>query len=79
MLELIITTVDKQLFRGEVAAVTLPGSEGELTVLAHHEPFITILKKGEMRIRKEKDSEPEFFPVEHGILEVSNNRATVLI
>jgi len=31
---------------------TLPGSEGELGVLPHHAPLISILGAGELRVRK---------------------------
>lgn len=78
-LNLTITTVDTQLFHGEVYAVTCPGSGGEMTLLAHHMPFITTLARGTVVVRKDKDSEPETFPIERGMLEVSNNEAVVLV
>lgn len=79
MFPLTITAVDKILFEGDVASVTCPGSAGELTVLAHHEAFITTLKKGEVRVRKELTAEAEIFEIEKGLLEVGNNRVTILI
>ena len=51
MFSLTITTVDKQLFSGEVYAAIVPGSGGELTVLANHMPFITTLAKGTIRVK----------------------------
>lgn len=79
MFSLTITTVDKQLFSGEVYAAICPGSGGELTVLANHMPFITTLAKGIISLKKDKDSELETFPVDRGLLEVSNNNAVILI
>lgn len=37
---------ERVLFTGEVEAVLLPGSEGELTVLPGHAPLMTALKTG---------------------------------
>lgn len=74
-----ITAVDKKLFDGSAYSVTVPGSEGELTVLSGHEPFVTTLKEGLVRVRKERDSEQETFPVESGVLEVSKEGAILLI
>ena len=77
--QLTIATVDKNLFSGEAYSLVCPGREGELTVLAHHMPFITILEKGELRVKKEKDAPVEVFPVTRGLLEVSKEGAVVLL
>jgi|TARA_Y100000310_G_scaffold345555_1_gene466484 F-type H+-transporting ATPase subunit epsilon len=77
MLHLTITTFNKILFEGEVRAVTCPGAEGELTVLANHMPLITTLKKGSIRVLNQK--EPENFDIEKGILEVNGSEATILV
>ena len=79
MLNLTITTVDKQLFNGKVYLAIVPGSGGELTVLANHMPFITTLVAGSVRIKEKKESEEQTFLVERGLLEVSNNNAVILI
>jgi len=79
MFNVTITTVDKQLFNGSVYAVICPGSGGELTILARHMPFITTLAKGTISVKKHKDGEAETFPVGRGLLEVSNNRAVILV
>lgn len=78
-MNLIIAKVDETLFSGDVASVTLPGAAGELTVLPHHAPLITGLKAGEIRIRKEKDSDYQIFTIEKGLLEVNAQGATVLL
>ena len=78
-LHVTITTVDTQLYNGEVYSAMCPGSGGELTILAHHMPFITTLAKGVISVKKHKDSEVEIFPVDRGLLEVSNNQAVILI
>lgn len=74
---LIIASVSEAHFEGPALSATFPGADGELTVLAHHEPFVTTLKKGTITVRGE--GMVKEFPVERGVLEVSGNRAVVLL
>lgn len=75
-----IASVDEVLFEGEVYAAILPGSMGELTIMKDHEPFITTLKAGDVRIRKEKDSKDlQVFAIHGGLLEMVHNKGIVLI
>lgn len=76
---LTIAKVGENLFDGEAVSVTVPGTEGVLTVLAHHEAFVTPLKAGEIRVETEDGSGQTFALAETGILEVSNNQATVIL
>lgn len=77
MFQLTITNVQSVLFQGLAGAVVCPGSEGELTVLAHHAPLITTLKAGKVRV-KTSDGE-KVFAIRHGILEVADNEAVILL
>lgn len=74
---LIIAKVNESLFNGEVNSVTVPGSEGQFTVLAHHEPLIAMLKAGTITVHI--GTEMKEFTIEKGMLEVSNNKVTVLV
>ncbi|MEX0913170.1 MAG: F0F1 ATP synthase subunit epsilon [Candidatus Paceibacterota bacterium] len=78
LLNLTISRVDMALFEGEVISVTLPGVDGEMTLLAEHAPIISPLKKGVITVKKE-NSEEETFPISSGTLEMSGNRAIVLV
>lgn len=75
---LIVSSVGETHFDGAVVSATFPGAEGELTVLPHHEPFVTTLKPGSITARL-SSGETKEFPNENGILECSNNRAVVLL
>ena len=75
---LVISSVGETLFDGSVLSATLPGSDGELTVLAHHEPLVTTLVNGTITVRTQS-GEPREFTVRSGVLEVSNNRIVVLL
>ncbi|KAA6343896.1 ATP synthase epsilon chain [termite gut metagenome] len=45
-LHLDIVSPEKKLFTGEVTSVTLPGIAGSFSILRHHAPIISSLKKG---------------------------------
>ncbi len=75
--KLIITKIDEPVFNGEALSVTLPGEDGELTVLPHHEPLITRLKQGTISVTTESGTEQ--YPVESGVVEIANNSVTVLL
>ena len=72
-----IAHVSDSLFDGEAVSVTIPGVEGELTLLAKHEPIITLMKKGKVTVRKEEGE--EVFEVEGGVVEASSNQVTILL
>ena len=45
-----IRTPDKEIFRGEVDQVILPGKEGLFGVLKNHAPMIATLQKGNVKV-----------------------------
>jgi F-type H+-transporting ATPase subunit epsilon len=71
-----IVTPERLAFSGEVDAVVLPGSEGELGVLPHHAPLISTLGVGELRYRK--GGEEESFAIVGGFLQVRPDRVVVM-
>jgi len=73
-MKLTILRPDKVLFEGEVKKVTLPGIQGEMTILKNHVPLLTFLKKGKIIIDGKKEIE-----IEKGILEVKKNEITILL
>lgn len=76
---LTIAKVGENLFDGEAISVTVPGAEGVMTVLANHEPFVTTLNPGTIRVQVEGGELRTIELTAPGILEVSNNQATVII
>lgn len=76
---LTIAKVGENLFEGQARSVTVPGSDGMLTILADHEAFVSPLKPGAIRIEP-AEGEVTMLEIEgSGIVEVSNNQATVLL
>jgi F-type H+-transporting ATPase subunit epsilon len=76
-MRVVIAKVDEVYFDGEALSMTLPGAEGEMTVLPKHEPLITTLKAGTIIVRAEEGEKK--FPIEGGVLEVRSNGATVIL
>jgi len=61
----------------EVDIVTAPGFAGEFGVLANHAPFLSTIKIGTLRYKKD-GTELELM-VSGGFCEVSNNKITFLV
>ena len=77
-LHLVISSISENLYDGPALSATIPGSAGEMTILPNHEPLITTLKEGKITVRI-PNAEPKEFPIEAGVLEVSGERAVVLV
>ncbi|MBQ8163146.1 MAG: F0F1 ATP synthase subunit epsilon [Clostridia bacterium] len=75
--KLTISTPDGSYFQGNVVALYVDGTEGQLAVLAGHTPFITVIKEGDVRIELENTTE-RTGTIQGGILTVDKNNVTVL-
>lgn len=75
-LRLEIITAERQILADDVDIVIAPGVEGELGILPHHAPLITMLKPGELLIRK--DGEETYLAVSGGFLEVRPDKVIIL-
>src|SRR5574339_862680 len=71
-----IVSQDRTVFQGDVDIVILPGVAGEMGVLPHHAPTLTILKYGVIKIRRQ--GKEELFSVAGGMAEVQPEIVTVL-
>jgi F-type H+-transporting ATPase subunit epsilon len=77
-MHVVIAKVDETLFEGEARSLTVPGVEGEMTILGHHEPLVTTLKPGTVTVRVQGEAD-QTFPIEGGVLEVRSDGATVIL
>ena len=71
-----IVTAEDLTFSGEVEAIIALGTEGQLGILPHHAPLMTMLQPGEMIIRKDK--EETYLYISGGFLEVRPDKVIVL-
>ena len=75
-LHLEIVTPERLAYSDEVDSVQLPGSEGELGVLPHHAPLVSMLGVGELKIRK--GGAEESFAIVGGFLQVRPDKVVVM-
>lgn len=75
---LTIARVGENLYDDEAVSVTLPGSDGDFTVMAEHEAFVTPLREGAASVKNAK-GDVQTFAIERGVAEVSGNQVTVLL
>ncbi len=75
---LTIASVGETRFDSQARSATLPGAAGVFTILPHHEPIVTTLKKGTIRVLNAAGETREF-QIESGVVECSSNKAVVLL
>ena len=75
-LQLVVVTAEGESFSGEVDMVVAPGEVGEFTVLPSHERLISTLSPGILRF--DQGGESTSLALTGGLLEVADNRVTVL-
>ncbi|OGJ58131.1 ATP synthase F1 subunit epsilon [Candidatus Peribacteria bacterium RIFCSPLOWO2_12_FULL_55_15] len=76
MLSLELITPDRVVFEGDVDAVSLPTPLGEITILPHHIPLLSILSPGSILLRQKE--EEHLFAVSRGVIEVDGTHVRVL-
>ncbi len=72
-----IITPDKELYKGKVNSVTVPGSKGSFEILKNHAPIISTLEAGKIKI-VDKDNKEIYVELSGGAIEVENNKLTIL-
>jgi F-type H+-transporting ATPase subunit epsilon len=75
-LQLEIVTPERLAYSDEVDMVLVPGIEGELGILPHHTPLVSLLGVGELKIRKGGDEES--FAIAGGFLQVRPDKVVVM-
>jgi len=77
MLKFKIVTPEKVIYENEIFQVSIPTTSGEITILPHHIPLVSVLKAGELKI-KDKDGEHNM-AVSGGFIEVRGNNEIVIL
>jgi F-type H+-transporting ATPase subunit epsilon len=75
-IKLDIVTPEEAVFSEEVDMLVAPGIEGQLGILPHHAPLMTVLGIGELIIRNGNDE--QYLAIGGGYLEVQPDRIIVL-
>jgi len=66
------------LYEGEAAEIVARTTTGEISVLAHHEPLVTMLTDSELRVVRE-GAEALSIPIRGGFLEVRPDNSVVVL
>ena len=78
-MQLGVYSLEKVLFNGEAVSVNCQTTTGEITVLDHHQPLISVLKKGVMKII-DKEQKEHYIEVNSGFLNITKgNQVKFLI
>ena len=75
-IKLDIVTAEREVYSDEVDVVVAPGIEGQLGILPHHAPLMTMHQPGELMIRKGR--EELALAITGGYLEVRPDRVIIL-
>ena len=76
MLHIDIITPDGTVYQGDASSISLPTPDGEITILPHHIPLISILVPGTILVRL--GSEEFLFAVSRGVIDVDGMTIRVL-
>ena len=72
-----LVSPERSLFAGAVESVVVPGSEGEMTILARHAPLMTALRPGVVVVQ-ETGAAPRRLFVQGGFCDVNESGLTIL-
>ena len=76
-LRVTVVSPERQLFDGDATGVVAPAYDGEVGILPHHAPFLTLLGRGVVTVRQGA-GEPQRFRVEGGFAQVAGNRVRIV-
>ena len=71
-----LVTPEQVLISGEVQSVSIPGVEGNMTVLADHSPVATAIRPGYLEVQETGKSERYF--LSGGFVEISQKEVIIL-
>lgn len=74
-----IYSLKKILFQGNAESVNVKTASGEITILDHHRPLISIVKPGTITV-VDAAKKAHYIPVSSGFVEVtSSNQAKLIV
>lgn len=75
-IKLDVVTAERLVYSDDVELVVVPGIDGEMAILPHHAPLMSMLQPGELRARK--GTQEYSLAVTGGFVEVRPDRVTIL-
>ena len=77
-MNLVILTPEKEIFRGEITSVKVPGTSGQFEILSNHAAIVSSLTEGEVRILDTAGKKLQY-NISRGFIEVINNEVSLLV
>ncbi|MCK4222394.1 MAG: F0F1 ATP synthase subunit epsilon [Dehalococcoidia bacterium] len=71
-----VVTAERMVFSDDVNEAVAWGVEGQLGILPHHTPLMTMLQAGELLIRR--GEEEQYLAISGGFLEVRSDKVVIL-
>ena len=72
-----VVSPERQLFEGDATAIVAPAYDGEVGILPHHAPFLTLLGTGKLVVRQ--GSQSQQFAVAGGFAQVAGDRVRIVV
>ena len=77
-MNLTVLTPDKEVFKGSIDSVKVPGVTGQFEILKNHAPIVSALGEGVVRII-EAGGSTKSFKIEKGFIEVLRQEVSLLV
>jgi len=78
LLQVKIVTQEEEVLSAEAHQISLPGSEGDITVLPNHQALTSTMKAGEIDVLLANNDHRRII-VSPGFIQVANNVVTILV
>ena len=73
-----VVSNEQNIFSGEASFVVVPTIQGELGIYPRHEPIMSLVRPGALRLQVPGQAEEVLVAVSGGVLEVQPDKLTVL-
>jgi F-type H+-transporting ATPase subunit epsilon len=78
VLHVSVISPEASLYEGDATSVIAPAFDGEVGILGGHAPMMTLLGKGELRVKGGGGGSERSFTIEGGFLQVVNDQVRVV-
>ena len=73
-----VVSNEQNIYSGEADFVVVPTVQGELGIYPRHEPIMSLVRPGVLRLRTSKQTDEVLVAVSGGVLEVQPDKLTIL-
>lgn len=77
-MELVIITPEKELFRGSIRSIKVPGTQGQFQILKGHAPIVSSLEKGTVTVVDSANAKHEY-TITQGYVEVLRDEVSCMV